>query len=154
MVYRVAVRLGREILAAMSRENVEIVRGGYDTMNGVLGRDEIDRSLIAEMWTTDCVLRPSGLLPESAEMRGHAGIERFVRIQMEAFDALRIEPLEFVDAGDAVVVPIRFGGRARHTGMEVTFEVVHVWTLRGGKFARLDMFVEKRDALEAVGLRE
>ena len=139
----------------MSQENVEIVRGGYVTMNGLLGRgEEIDRSLIAEMWTTDCVLKPSGLLPESAEMKGHEGIERFIRIQMEAFDPLQIEPLEFVDAGETVVVPIRFGGKARHTGMEVTFEVVHVWTLRDGKFARLDMFVKKGDALEAVGLRE
>ena len=139
----------------MSRENVELVRRSYATMNEVLGRgDEIDRSLIAETWTTDCVLKPTGLLPESAEMKGHEGIERFIRIQMEAFDPLQVAPLEFVDAGEMVVVPIRFGGKARHTGMEVTFEVVHVWTLRDGKIARLDMFLEKRDALEAAGLRE
>jgi ketosteroid isomerase-like protein len=52
------------------------------------------------------------------------------------------------------VVPIRFGGRARYTGLEVAFEVVHVWTARDGKWTRLDMYVSKAEALEAVGLGE
>ncbi len=87
-------------------------------------------------------------------MYGHDGIARFIRNQMEAFDELHVEPLEFIDAGERVVVPIRFGGKARYTGMDVTFAVVHIATLRGGKVARLDMFRDRAEALEAAGLSE
>lgn len=87
-------------------------------------------------------------------MHGHDGIARFLANQMDAFEELRIEPLEFVDAGDRVVVPVRFGGRARYTGMEVVFAVVHVVTVRDGRSARTDMFREVDQALDAVGLRE
>ena len=138
----------------MSRENVDFVRRGYDALNEMLRRGEIDLRLIEEMWTSDCVLKPSGLLPESGEMSGHAGIAQFITNQMEAFDELQVEALEFLDAGESVVVPIRFGGKARYTGLEVTFDVVHVATVRDGKVARLEMFLDKAEALEAVGLRE
>ena len=138
----------------MSQENVEFVQRGYAALSQMLSSGEVDRSLIESLWTPDCVLRPSGLLPESAEMRGHEGIARFTSNQMEAFDELRVEPLEFIDAGERVVVPIRFGGKARFTGMEIAFAVVHVVTVRDGKVARTDMFREKADALQAVGLQE
>ena len=71
---------------------------------------------------------------------------------MEAFDPLQAEAEEFIDAGDRVVVPIQFGGKARYTGMDVTFAVVHVVTVRDGKVAQTDMYREKSEALRAVGL--
>ena len=138
----------------MSQENVEFAKRGYAALNQMLASREVDLSLIEQLWTPDCVLSPSGILPESAEMHGHDGIARFTANQMEAFDALQVEPLEYLDAGDRVVVPIRFGGKARYTGMDVGFEVVHVVTVRDGKVARTDMFRSKREAFEAVGLRE
>ncbi len=138
----------------MSRENVELVRCGYDALNEMLRRGEIDVSMIQELWTSDCVLKPAGILPESAEMHGHEAIARFIGNQMEAFERLQVKPLEFVDAGERVVAPIRFGGKARYTGMEVAFSVTHAITLRDGKVARTDVFREKEEALEAVGLRE
>jgi ketosteroid isomerase-like protein len=138
----------------MSRENVDFARRSYAALNDMLKRGQVDHSAIEQLWTEDCVLKPSGLLPESAEMYGHDGIARFIRNQMEAFDQLQVEPLEFIDAGERVVVPIRFGGKARYTGMDVTFAVVHVATLRGGKVARLDMFRDRAEALQAAGLSE
>ncbi len=138
----------------MSRENVDVVRSGYEAVNDMLERGDVDRALIEKLWTADCVLRPSGILPESAEMHGYDGIARFINNQMEAFDELQVEPLEFVDAGESVVVPVRFGGKARYTGMDVTFSVVHVVTMRDGRVARTDMFPEKAEALEAAGLSD
>jgi ketosteroid isomerase-like protein len=52
------------------------------------------------------------------------------------------------------VVPLQFGGRARYTGIEVKFAVVHVVMLRDGKLARLDIFMNRAEALEAAELRE
>ena len=138
----------------MSQENVEFARRGYAAINEMLRRRAVDRSLIEAFWTADSVLTPAGILPESSEMHGHDGIAQFISNQMEAFDELRIDPLEFIDAGDRVVVPIRFGGKARYTGMEVEFAVVHVVTIRDGRCARTDMFRERAEALAAAGLRE
>ena len=138
----------------MSQENVEFAQRSYEAFNEMLRRGEVERPLIESTWTRDCVLKPSGLLPESAEMHGHDGIARFIRNQMEAFDELRVETLEFLDAGERVVVPVRFGGKARYTGMDVAFEIVHVLTLRDGRVARLDMFQDRAEALEAVGLSD
>ena len=137
----------------MSQENIETAKWGYKTLNEMLRRGEVDMSLIAQYWTTDCSLKPSGLLPESEEVHGHEGIARFLRIQMEGFDPLQAEALEFIDAGDKVVVPLVLGGKARHTGLDVSFSLVHVVHFRDGKAARLDVFLEKAEALEAAGLR-
>ena len=69
----------------------------------------------------------------------------------ERFD---ITPREFIDAGDALVVPVRFGGRARHTGIEVEFSYVHVLTIQNRKTVRMYVYETKAEALEAVGLRD
>ena len=67
------------------------------------------------------IRRPSSCLPgcsPDSKARPHRGwdaILRFTANQMEAFTELRIEPLEFSEIGECLVVPYRFGGRARHT---------------------------------------
>ena len=73
---------------------------------------------------------------------------------MQAFEQRWIEPEEFIDSGDVLVVPVRFGGRARHTGIEVEFSYVHVITIQNGRTVRVDVYESKAQALEAVGLRE
>jgi len=93
-------------------------------------------------------------LPESEEVHGHDGALRFLAIQMEAFETMWLQPHEFIDAGDMVVMPVQACGRARHTGIGVEFERVHVSSYRGGRVVRLEIYVSKREAFEAVGLRE
>jgi hypothetical protein len=65
-----------------------------------------------------------------------------------------LEPVEFIDRGEYLIVPYRFGGRARHTGLEVEFSFVHLITLHDGKVTRLEVHRTKAEALEAAGLRE
>ena len=140
----------------MSKENVEIVRRGYEALNAVYATDSVEDllPLLKELHHPDVVLTPSGLLPEAGQMHGHSGMVQFVTTQMGAFQKMWIEPQEFIDAGDRVVVPVRFGGEARHTELPVEFSVVHVTTLRDGKVARIDMYQSKAEALEAAGLSE
>jgi uncharacterized protein len=137
----------------MSRENVEFARQSYERWNDAYKTGEF-RPLIKEICDPEIVLRPAGILPESTEMYGHEGVLQFTTNQADAFEALSIEPEEFIDAGDRVVVPVRLGGRARHTGLDVEFRFVHVCTVRHGRLARLDVYATKLEALEAVGLRE
>ena len=154
----------------MSQENVEVVRRMYKEMDAAYGRIEalheahesgnFDELLPAaeEMLHGDFVLTPpeDSPFPEAGgrEWRGREGFLRFAAGQTEGFDAMSLEPEEFIDAGDKVVVPLRFGGRARYTGLEVKFAVIHVVTMRDGKMARLDIYLGRAEALEAAGLRE
>jgi ketosteroid isomerase-like protein len=137
----------------MSQENVELVKRSYDGLNDVYNTGDCLRP-IEEVCHPDVVLRASGMFPESGEYHGYAGLREFTANQAEAFEQMSVQAAEFVDAGDQVVVPIRFGGKARHTGIETTFSVVHVWTIRNGKVSRLDMYRNREDALKAVGLEE
>ena len=141
----------------MSQENVDLARRGYSAVNAAYESDDVTRFLpfAEEVCDPDFVLATTGrLFPESGEWRGPQGLLRFTEAQMEAFSQMWIEPQEYIDAGDRLVVPVRLGGKARHTGIEMEFAVAHVFTIRDGKATRLDVFLNKAEALEAVGLSE
>jgi ketosteroid isomerase-like protein len=130
-----------------------MVRRLYHNINQAYRTGDLAQ-LIEKVCHPDVVLKPSGMFPESAEYSGYDGIAQFTRNQTEALEEMWVEPAEFVDAGDRVVVPLRFGGRARHSGIETAFAVVHVWTIREGRASRLDMYESRAEALKAVGLQE
>jgi len=141
----------------MSRENVEALQRGYAALNAAYESGDVNdlRPLAAEMWDPDIVLTtPGTVLAGGEEWHGHDGMLRFTAAQMEAFEQMRIETLEFIDAGARLVVPVKFGGRARHTGIEMEFHAVHVFTFLDGRATRMDVYQSKDEALEAVGLRE
>jgi ketosteroid isomerase-like protein len=135
----------------MSEESVEIVRQFYEALARALASGEMSEPM-ERWWDPNCVVKPSGLFPESAEVCGHEGVRGFLVNQVEAFETMRVEPLDFIDAGNQVIVPIRFGGRARHTGLDIDFSIVHVLTLRDERLLRLDMYRTKAEALEEVGV--
>jgi ketosteroid isomerase-like protein len=135
-------------------ENIDFVRRSYERWNEAYRTGEFE-PLIEELFDPEIVLRPAGILPDSTEpVHGREGVLRFTTDQAEAFEELSVEPEEFIEVGDRVVVPLRLGGRARHTGLEIEFRFVHVCTLRDRTLVRLDMYATKAEALEAVGIAE
>jgi ketosteroid isomerase-like protein len=137
----------------MSRENVAVAREGYQALNEAYRTGDF-LTAIEKACHPDVVLKTSGMFPETGEYHGHEGMREFTANQAEAFEEMSIQPEEFIDAGDKVVVPVRFGGKARHSGIQAEFSVVHVWTLRDGKALRLDMYQNRDEALEAAGMRK
>jgi ketosteroid isomerase-like protein len=70
----------------------------------------------------------------------------------ETFEELRLEPQEFIDAGDHVATRLRFYGRGKGSGAEIDEDMYHqVATFRGGTIVRMEYFAEWAEALEAVG---
>jgi ketosteroid isomerase-like protein len=65
-----------------------------------------------------------------------------------------IDPEEFIDAGDQVVLISRQLGRGKMSGIDVEQQLAQVWTLRDKKIVRMTAYPSKADALEAVGLSE
>ena len=143
----------------MSQRDIENARRGYAVLNEACRSGDVDRfrPILEELWDPDVVFAAAGVLPDSStSAHGWDGVLAFISGQMQAFEegSMWIEPLEYIDAGDRLVVPYRFGGRARHTGIEVEFSFVHVFTRRRGKTVRVDVYETKEQALEDIGLSE
>jgi ketosteroid isomerase-like protein len=131
----------------MSSENVELVRKLLNVYN--------ERSFEANMGLIDpdIVWDLSRVeLPDGASFTGRSGLRSFVETWEEGFDSEHVEAEEILDAGDRVVAMIHHRGRGKTSGIEVDQRFAMVWTLRGGRAVRMDMYPSREEALEAAGL--
>ena len=131
----------------MSQENVEIVKAAFDAFNhedwdaafkDVAPGFEVDFSRALGPW------------------RGVFGLDQIrpvVREFRETWESARMEPHEFIEAGDLVVVPGTQHLKGRG-GIEVAVSATLVWTIRNGAIERATMYQERQDALEDLGLSE
>ena len=131
----------------MSQENVEIVKAWYDAYNredwDAMIKDaaagfELDFSRAVGPW------------------RGVFGLDQIRRLMgefRETWESAWLEPHEFIEAGDLVVVhsTMRVKGRG---GIEVVSRAAFVATIRNGACERISMYQERDEALEAAGLSE
>ena len=131
----------------MSQENVEIVKAWYDAFN----REDWDAMIkdAAPGFELD-------LSRAVGPWRGVFGLDQIRRLTeefRETWESARVEPHEFIEAGDLVVVPMTLHVRGRG-GIEAASRVAIVWTIRDGAIERVSLYQERQDALEAVGLSE
>jgi ketosteroid isomerase-like protein len=127
------------------KEDAERLRGAYQAFN------EGGVEAFLERLAPEFQLRDRDSSPDRAETRyGKEGIKELFDSYMEAFDALRLEPQEFIDAGDQIVVSLNQRVRGKGSGAEVVGHIAHVWTLRGGTPFRLRIFGDKESALQAL----
>ncbi|MFF8814521.1 nuclear transport factor 2 family protein [Streptomyces pactum] len=68
---------------------------------------------------------------------GHAGIKDFLAHVPTVLGGMRLEPREFIEQGDRIVV---FGTRevTSRRGTTVTLDFVHSWTMRDGRATRME----------------
>ena len=132
----------------MSQENVEIVRRVLDA------RNERDMQAVLDYAGPDIEFDLSASPgPFAGVYRGHDELLRLWKAWSEVFSEMTWEAEEFVERGDAVVVPVRFHSRGRGSGVETTARAVHVYWLRDGKVVRYRQCQSWPEALEAVGPR-
>jgi ketosteroid isomerase-like protein len=93
--------------------------------------------------------------PDADVFRGQDGFRRLSARFDEVFAGQDYQPLEFIEAGAAVVVPLRWTaeGRLSGAGFSEGFET-WVFTIENGLITRVVEFATKEEALEAVGLAE
>jgi ketosteroid isomerase-like protein len=131
----------------VSQENVEIVRAAFDA---VFNRRDMP-PLLAESPRYEVDLSRS-----VAPWRGVYTADEARRAFDEfagPWESQRYEPDEFIEAGEHVVTPFTSYHRSRE-GIEVRARAAFVWTIRDGSIARLCLYQERQEALEAVGLAE
>jgi uncharacterized protein len=133
----------------MSQENVEIVKeftrlfeqGDHHSWRRYFHPDVV--------WDAS-----SGGLPLSGVYHGYDGIERFGAEWFSAWDDFEVKHLEWIDAGDSVVVIFRQRGRGRGSGVTVEQDYAGIYDFRDQQVARYRMFESRDEALEAAGLSE
>jgi len=132
----------------MSTENVEFVKRAIDAYN------RRDFNAMRGMNNPDVQLDWSasrGL--EAGVYEGPDEVLAFYRGFLEMFDEVEIVPDRFIDVGDSVVVPNTALLRGRD-GIETTARSAFVFEIRNGLIARIRLYQETQEALDAVGLRE
>jgi ketosteroid isomerase-like protein len=131
----------------MSRQNVGIVKASIDAHN----REDWDAML--ETTAPDFELDWSRSRGLRRGVYRRDQLRRFLVEFAENWESVRIEPAEFIEAGDFVVVPQTTHATGRD-GMELVGHLAMVYEMRGGKIQRISMYQERQDALEAVGFSE
>ena len=133
----------------MSQENVNAIRRHYEAFN----RGDLDA--LMEPVALDAVFVNEAF---GETYRGHDEIRKMFEGLWEVIEDYRVEPEEFIERGDQIVVPVRLSGRFRHTGISedvpIPARMAHAFTVRYGKILGNRVCRDKAEALEAAGLRE
>ena len=131
----------------MSQENVEIVKRAVAAFE-----QGLDAAL--PFYDPEVTWEEAEDEPDGETYQGHDGLRALLRKWLVPFDDLRVEPEEFIEAGEAVVMPYRFRGRERSSGRDITGPETWVFWLRDGRIREVREYRHKGEALEALGLSE
>lgn len=126
----------------MSQENVNVVRACYDAFLGG------DFPAVLERMDPGIEWVDQESLPWGGVHRGKHEFGAHMQDFAGRFEEFRVEPQQFLDAGDSVVVKARFAGRAAG---EFDVDAVYIWELRDGMVVRVEGYTDSARVLDAVG---
>jgi ketosteroid isomerase-like protein len=133
----------------MSQENVEIVRQVFERAT------DGNVSVWFESCDPDIRVYPRSDEPDAAaEYRGLDGLMDYLTNWFGQWDDYQFEPVEFIDAGEHVLVVVRERGWMEQTGVEVEGLFSYSFVLRDGKAVEWHMYDSATEARKAVGLSE
>jgi ketosteroid isomerase-like protein len=131
----------------MSQENVEIVRRFYDALNDG-DWDAVFRDAHPDIELT------TQRGPNAGTRRGREGVQGFGEDYLAAFDRSVIEPEQFFEKGDQVVVLVTRRARPKGGSVDIVVRNGHLWTVRDGRILSMKSFPDPEKALETAGLPE
>jgi ketosteroid isomerase-like protein len=135
----------------MSRENVEAFERAIEAYN----RRDIDAFLEPIDPEVELQGALQALLESEAKVyRGYEGVRQWVRDIDEALANIRLELPEIHDLGDRLVAIGRLSARGQASGAETESPFGCVLEWKNGKATRVVSFLDRKEALEAAGLRE
>ena len=136
----------------MSQENVEIVRRATEAFSEG-GTDAV----VDTFWVPEIVwdMTPTGIFGFGV-YTGYDEVRAFMAEWFSAFefDGWSMEIEELCDRGDKVLSLVRQVGHGTSSGAKVSVEFAQIFSLRAGKIVRIDNYLDRAAALEAVGLSE
>jgi ketosteroid isomerase-like protein len=135
---------------------LDLVRRSYPIYNdgpGILRGDYDD--FYAELFHPDAEIIVPRIYPDmEAAYVGVEGLRRQRRHMEEIWEDLRWDPERFIEAEVAILVLLTLSGVAKQSRAPVSAQVAHLWTLREGRVSRLEVYLDRGEALAAAGLSE
>ena len=128
----------------MSQENVERARNTIDAYR----RGDY---VAASRWLAPDVVWEVG---QELPAHGPAAVRELWKRWDNEWEELETVADEILDAGDKVVLAIRYRGRGRGSGIEVSDRLFEVHTFRDGQCVSKVDFANRAEALEAAGLSD
>lgn len=127
----------------MSAQDVETLRRGYEAF----ARQDLEAVMAA--FHPDIEWRSPDSTPLGGHYRGQDAVKGFFGKLAQRFQRLSVEPLEFLDAGDAIVVVTR--DRGAGSAGDFDMESIHLWRMRDGKAASFTEYLDTARILQAIG---
>ena len=75
------------------------------------------------------------------EFHGYNGLQMFFGKLLANIDS-QVEPQEFIEAGNRVVVLGRTRGTVRKSGKPFDVRISHVWEIRNGRATRFEAYID------------
>jgi uncharacterized protein len=127
----------------MSAENVTVLRDAY----GAFARQDIPGVMAA--FDENIHWHTPDSLPFGGDYHGHDAVGGFFGQLGTHWQELSVEPEEFIDGGDTIVVVARVRGTAAAGSLDQKH--VHIWRMRDGKAASFTEYSDTARALQALG---
>ena len=133
----------------MSEENAETIRRAYEVWN-----ESGPAAVTEQFWAEDAVYREGPGWPNAGVYRGRAAALERMEALVDLFGPIEVRLDELIEAGDGrfVACTRMVGEGASDAPYTQSFAVVH--RLRDGLIVEADYYLDRAQALEAVGLRE
>jgi ketosteroid isomerase-like protein len=143
----------------MSQENIEVVRAAYEAAGAMHwdleSSDRNERTRALGLVHPEIVVDATRNVFNPATYIGIEGLRQWQVDTQEVWEEVRTEGLEFMDAGDRVVVVGRLVGTGKGSGVEVEQPIAQIVTVSDGRVVRMEIgYANRQEALEAVGLSE
>lgn len=128
--------------------NVDIVKGVYEAF----GRGDVP-AVLGVMDDNIQWREPTSLAPTFTDQVGPQAVAENVFGQvMEIIQDFSVNPEEYIDGGDIVVMLGHYHGKGAKTGTELDARMAHVWRFSGGKATGFEVITDTHAWREALGL--
>ncbi|MEI9813292.1 MAG: nuclear transport factor 2 family protein [Acidobacteriota bacterium] len=127
----------------MSESNIELVKRAY----GAYAKGDFGTAFSLFDHEIEIIQTPD--LPWGGKHIGFQGAKAFFSKIAEYIDA-QPHPETYIPAGDDIAVVGRLQGKTRKTNRPIDIAIVHIWTIREGKFTRFQAFIDTPAMLAAL----
>lgn len=142
----------------MSQENVGILRDGLEAaaVEGMrldgLDDEAVDR--VVEVLHPEVEFREDPKFPEGRVYHGRDAVRTYFKRFSSEFQPFWWEAEDVIDVDDdRVLLLVRVRGRGRGSGAKFDTRGGWLFTLSNGMAVRVDAYLDRREALDAAGLR-
>jgi ketosteroid isomerase-like protein len=128
----------------LTQGNIALVRSAYQAFN------DQDAEALKSLAAADFVLEASPAT-DGVQHHGPEAFEEIFEAIRDRWADFRLDPLEFYEAGDRVLVLGTLVARG-HSRKPFASVAGQVWTVKDGKLASMQAFLSSEEAMQAAGL--